>query len=142
MVRVVQYYCPDHLISLFRRSCRSFSSFHYSPSLPLVSSFLSYSNDIQNNIITLIGRDYTFFSNFSSSNFRIVHETTSCHRVTLSKREKLFVTPVNECQNLSIPQFPSITYFNDDSKRASLPRRWKRSAMKRDYMTRNPSGFE
>lgn len=42
-IRVVEYYCPDHLISLFRRSYRSFSSFHYPPPRFLVLSFLSYS---------------------------------------------------------------------------------------------------
>lgn len=98
-IRVVEYYCPDHLISLFRRSCRSFSSFHYPPPPFLVLSFLSYSNDIQNNIISLTRRDYTSFSsNFSS------FLCTSCHHFRKERREEGNRTNPKNLRSLDFPR--------------------------------------
>lgn len=122
MIRVVEYYCSDHLISLFRRSsCRSFSSFHYSPHLPRCSSSRHsyftrtiFQTILYSLYIDISRRDYAFFFFFSISSFNFTLNR-SCHRVIVPSRFRkeggggLFVTRTN-------PKSSSLnSSFNDPS---------------------------
>lgn len=132
-IRVVEYYCPDHLISLFRRSCRSFSSFHYPPPRFLVLSFLSYS--ISKTILYPLHVATTlFFSPIFMKQRRVIAFEKRGGKRGTERIPKIF-DPLTSLDYVFQRRFEAC----ESSQAVEEKKRSAGEAMKRDYIA---SGFE